>query len=56
MEFEMTMSFLHNRPLATLAILVLVGFALFGCASRHPGADQCADCYIGLGKVLGTNP
>lgn len=52
MEFEMTMSFLHNRPL--MVVLIVIVGALSGCASRHPGADQCADCYIGLGQVLGT--
>lgn len=52
----MTMSFLHNRPLMVMVILAGIAFMLFGCASRHPGSDQCADCYIGLGQVLGTNP
>lgn len=39
----MTMSFLHNRPLATLAILVFIGFALFGCASLHRGYQPPGD-------------
>lgn len=55
----MTMSFLHNRPMMValiLAAMVAGCHGLVGCASMHPGSDQCDKCYIGLGQALGTNP